>query len=151
MRKYIIALVVIISTACGGNQYGNFDSAEVSYVSNDGQESITVTSSQLGSTKEEAIFFAKRLAFQNLFFRGIANSPFNKPLIGINELEESKKHKNYLSTFYNKRMGTFITYSNESVSKVKGGRKRANVNMTINMLALKKDLEEHQVIKKFGL
>lgn len=151
MKKQIVLILTVLLASCGSNTYGNFDSAIVNYVSNNGQESITVSSSQIGGNQDEAIFFAKRLAFQNLFFRGISNSPFNKPLIGINEQLESKKHKDYLNTFYNKRMGTFITYSSESVSKIKGGGKLARVDMTINMLALKKDLEEHRIIKKFGL
>ncbi len=151
MKKSIALILIVLLASCGSTSYGNFDSAMVNYVSNNGQQSLTVSSSQVGGNQDEAIFFAKRLAFQNLFFRGISNSPFHKPLIGINEQEESRKHKDYLTTFYNQRMGTFITYSSESVSKVKGGGKLARVDMTINMLALKKDLEEHQIIRKFGL
>ena len=152
MKKQIILLIVtFLIVSCGGNKYGSFDSAIVNYVSSKGQESLTVSSTQLGKNEEEAIFFAKRLAFQNLFFRGISNSPFKKPLIGINEQKESEKYRNYLNTFYNNRMGTFITYASESVSKVKGGDWVARVDMTINMLALKKDLEEDRIIKKFGL
>lgn len=149
MKKLI--LLIILSTACGGNKHAGFDSARVNYVSNDRLESLTVRSLDMGENHEEAIFNAKKLAFQNLFFRGISNSPFNKPLIGINEQTEYKKHKSYLNSFYAKRMGTFITNSSESVSKVKGGRRLARIDMTINMKALQKDLEEHQVIKKFGL
>lgn len=150
MRKLIL-IAILFSTACGGNKNATFDSAKVNYISNDRLESITVSSSDIGENNEEAIFKAKKLAFQNLFFRGILNSPFNKPLLGINEQGKFKKHKDYLNSFYTKRMGTFITDTNESVSKIKGGQRMARVKMTINMLALRKDLEEHQVIKKFGL
>ncbi len=150
MKKTMILLVILLA-ACGGNKHANFDSAQVNYVTNDRLESITVSSSDIGENEEEAIFNAKKLAFQNLFFRGISNSPFNKPLIGINEQTEYKKHKDYLNSFYTNRMGTFITSSHESVSKVKGGGRLARIDITINTLALQKDLEEHQVIKKFGL
>ncbi len=150
MRKLIMLLAVLL-TACGGNKNVGFDSARVNYVSNDRLESITVHSLDTGKNDDEAIYNATKLAFQNLFFRGISNSPFNKPLIGINEQEEFKKHKDYLNSFYAVRMGTFITRSSESTSKIKGGDRLAKVNMTINMQALQKDLEEHRVIKKFGL
>ncbi|MDC6366667.1 MULTISPECIES: hypothetical protein [Flavobacteriaceae] len=149
--KKLIVLQFMFLMACGSNKHADFDSAQVNYVSNDKLESITVNSTDSGENQEEAIYNAKKLAFQNLFFRGISNSPFNKPLISINEQAAFKKHKTYLNAFYSKRMGTFITNSHESISKVRGGRRLAKVNMTINMLALRKDLEEHQVIKKFGL
>ncbi|PCJ91949.1 MAG: hypothetical protein COA50_15995 [Flavobacteriaceae bacterium] len=150
MRKLIL-IAIFFSTACGGNKNATFDSAKVNYISNDRLESLTVSSSDFGVNNEEAIFMAKKLAFQNLFFRGIPNSPFNKPLLSINEQVEFKKHKDYLNSFYSSRMGAFITNTSASVSKIKGGQRRARVNMTINMLALQKDLEEYQVTNKFGL
>ncbi|PWL38105.1 hypothetical protein DKG77_07375 [Flagellimonas aquimarina] len=149
--KKTITIMVLLLMACGSNKHGDFDSAEVNYISNDRLESLTVSSFDIGENQEEAIFNAKRLAFQNLFFRGISNSPFNKPLIGINEHVEYKKHKDYLNSFYNSRMGTFITNYTQSVSKVKRGKRSARIDMTINMLALRKDLEENGIIKKFGL
>ena len=150
MKKLFVCSVLFL-TACGGSQHASFDSALVSYVANDKRETLTVKSTDIGENENVALFNAKKLAFQNLFFRGIPNSPFNKPMIGINEKEKFKANKAYLDTFFNQRMGTFITNSNESVSKVKGGRKMAKITLTINMLALEKDLEEHNVIKKFGL
>jgi len=149
--KNLIIFVVVLLAACGSNKHADFVSARVNYVSNDRLESITISSTDVGKNDEEAVFNAKKLAFQNLFFRGISNSPFHKPLLGINEQVEYRTHKAYLNTFYTKRMETFITSAYESVSKIKGGQKLARIDMTINMLALQKDLEEHQVIEKFGL
>jgi len=150
MKKFIILLGLCL-VSCGSNQHASFDSAKVRYVANDRRESITVNSTDIGYKTEDALFNAKKLAFQNLFFRGIANSPFNTPLIGINEQAEFKEHKGYLNSFYEERMGTFIIQSSESVSKLKGGKRLAKIEMTINMLALRKDLEENRIIKKFGL
>lgn len=149
--KKLILITILLSAACSSSKNAGFNSAKVNYVSSDGRETITLSSSDIGKNSEEAIFKAEKLAFQNLFFRGIANSPFNKPLVGINEQAQYKKYREYLDSFYATRMGTFIIYSNESVSKVKGGGKLARVDLTINMLALQKDLEENRVIKKFGL
>ena len=93
---------------------------------------------------------AQRLAFKNLFFRGVPNSPYKDPLLGINESHQYEEHRKYLNEFYKERMHTFINKSSESISREKQGTK-AVVSLTINMRALKKDLQEKDLMPKFGL
>ena len=153
MKKLLgLVLLALIAGSCKStNQNAQVASARVRYMGNEARNTLTVNSMDYGSNNEEAIYNAKRLTFQNLFFRGVAGSPFNDPLIGINEQEEYKKHKDYLSDFYQNRMESFILNSREKVEKVKGGQRKANITLTVNLRALRQDLEDKQVIKKFGL
>ncbi len=129
----------------------DLSSAQVNYLENEGRNTVSVLSIDYGDNENQAVFNARKLAFQNLFFRGISGSPFNDPLIGIDEREEHSKHKTYLTDFYSNRMESFILGSSKRLEKVKGGRKRASVSLKINLRALRKDLEDKKIIKKFGL
>ncbi|MEO1030856.1 MAG: hypothetical protein AAFX55_05600 [Bacteroidota bacterium] len=149
--SYILLLMsFLVLSNCGSSKEAEFTSARVKYISNNEYETLTLSSVDSGSDKEEAIYKAQKLAFQNLFFRGVPNSPYNKPLIGLNESESYKKHKGYLNDFYNGRMQTFITNSTDFIDK-KGPGVTATVNLTINMRALKKDLQNNNLTQKFGI
>ncbi|GAA3614883.1 hypothetical protein Q4Q39_02395 [Flavivirga amylovorans] len=148
--KILFIFFVLVLIACGGSKHAEFTSAKVKYVSNNDFETLRLSSIEVGSNKEEAIYNAQKLAFQNLFFRGIPNSPYKKPLISLNEAEAYKKHKKYLNDFYNGRMQTFITNSTDFINK-KGAGVTATVNLIINMRALRKDLQNNNLMQKFGI
>ncbi|MEA1785137.1 hypothetical protein U1E44_03465 [Arenibacter sp. GZD96] len=149
VRIFILAMV--LASCKGTNKNAQVASARVIYLSSEARNTVTLRSMDFGNNEVEAIYNAKKLSFQNIFFRGVASSPFNDPLIGIDEQAAYKTHKEYLTDFYENRMESFIIRSNESVEKVKGGSRQANVTLTINLRALRKDLEDKKVIRKFGL
>ncbi|HSI70847.1 MAG TPA: hypothetical protein VK941_11480 [Gillisia sp.] len=154
MRSSLIISLLLLSylfISCGGSKkHAEFTSARVTYVSNSDRETLTLRSTEVGSSKENAIYNAQKLAFQNLFFRGVPDSPFRKPLISVNEDEAYKKHRDYLNEFYNGRMQTFITNSSEFLNE-KGPGTTATVNLTINMRALRQDLQNNNLMQKFGI
>ncbi|NAS14323.1 hypothetical protein [Poritiphilus flavus] len=152
MRKSIGLVIFILLLSCkSAGSHTDLSSARVKYLTSQGRNSLTVQSTDLGNNQDQAIFNAKKLAFQNLFFRGISGSPFNDPLIGINERQGYKANETYFKEFYSGRMESFILSSSENLEKVKGGQKLAKVTLQINLRALRKDLEDKSVIKKFGL
>lgn len=154
MRNSVLLSLLLLSfllISCGGSKkHSEFTSAKVSYVSNDDRETLTLRSTEVGSSEEEAIYKAQKLAFQNLFFRGVPESPFRKPLIGLNEQEAYERHRDYLDEFYDGRMQTFITDSKEFLNK-EGRGTTATVNVTINMRALRQDLQNNNLMQKFGI
>lgn len=154
MRNLILLSLLLLSflfISCGGSKkHSEFTSAKVSYVSNNDRETLTLRSTEVGSSEEEAINKAQKLAFQNLFFRGVPESPFNRPLISLNEEEAYEKHRSYLNDFYDGRMQTFITDSKEYLNK-EGPGTTATVDLTINMRALRKDLQNNNLMQKFGI
>ena len=142
--------LLLILAGCKSSENAVLNSGRVAYISNEGLETLTLRSTDYGANEEEAIENAKRLAFQNLFFRGVPNSPYKDPMLGINERDKYKEHDDYLKTFYKNRMYTFINRSSELVSDEKRTT-QATVSLTINMRALKKDLQENDLMSKFGL
>lgn len=144
---------IFLLWSCGGAKTDyNFNSAKVSYLSSEGLETLSVRSIGLGDNEEQAKYQAERLAFENLFFRGISLSPYSKPLVGIDEKEHLQKHAGYFNDFFGGRMQTFILSSSQSTPKQKSkGTTRLTMDLKINTKSLKKDLEEHGVIRKFGL
>ncbi len=147
----IVFLLLLLSCGSSKTDY-NFASGKVAYLSSEGMETISVRSSGIGKDETQAKYQAERLAFENLFFRGISSSNYNKPLVGIDEKEQLQKHANYFNEFFNRRMQTFILSSFQSTPKQKSkGVVHLTMDLKINTKSLKKDLEENGVIRKFGL
>jgi hypothetical protein len=94
---------------------------------------------------------AEKNAFKVLLFRGVPGTELNIPLIE-NESEVTSRYKKYFDDlFVNGKYKTFLMSSTESsnLMKVKG-TKKINVDVKINYNSLRKDLEQNQVIRRFG-
>jgi hypothetical protein len=88
-----------------------------------------------------------------LLFRGLPESEQKIALIGTNESNEKEKHKDYFNNFYiDKRYKTFMMSSipTSNLTRHKGGKKSISVDVKINLVSLRKDLEENNIIRKFG-
>lgn len=152
MKLFTTVICLLLITGCkSGKTDSGIASGQVQYLNSDGRNSVTLSSNEIGNNDKEAVFNAKKQAFQNLFFRGLVSSPFSSPLIGTNEEKGYLDHRAYLDDFYTNRMESFITSSSEEIQRIKGGKRQANVRMNINIKALRKDLEDRGVIQKFGL
>lgn len=95
---------------------------------------------------------AQKSAIKTILFKGIANSSsLNVPLVA-NESQSLAEYKDYYDNLLNKGFyKTFILSSQESgVSKNPNGKNKLVLVMKINVNALRRDLEQHSVIRKFG-
>ena len=110
---------------------------------------ITVRSSGIGNTQEKAQIAAEQNAFNTLFFRGFPNSSQKTPLIDYNEASIKQQYNTYFDELYGKsrRYRTFVIYS-QAVGDYTN--KLQNVEISINLRALRSDLEHAGVIRKFG-
>jgi hypothetical protein len=128
-------------------------SAEVNFLS-EATGTITVRAIGYGKNKAEAIDNAEINALDVLLFRGIPESTQKDPLISTNSDEVKSKNKDYFDNFYaGKQFKTFINSAiptTEDLIKNKGGKKSIAVDIKINIKALKLDLEEKKIIRKFG-
>ena len=84
-------------------------------------------------------------------FRGIPGTEQNIPLVE-NEQESKSKHVKYFENFFEK--GYYKTFMMSSIissklSKSNSG-KTITLNVKININSLRKDLEQNQIIRKFG-
>mgnify|MGYP006143240887 FL=1 len=145
----VIITIVLVTTSCSMK---TIPSAEVNYIS-DKDGTVTIRTIGYGSNQEDAIEDAEKNAFTVLLFRGLPESEQKNALVGTNESEEIEKNKDYFTKFYNdKRYRTFIMFSvpTSDLIKHKGGKKSIAVDIKINLIALRKDLEQNNVIRRFG-
>jgi hypothetical protein len=138
-----------IASSCS---YKTLPTSEVNYLSG-GDGTIAMRAIGIGVNNEDAINDAEKNVFDVLLFRGLPKSEQKVPLIGTNEAEEKNKHKDYFNKFYSeKRYKTFVMSSipTNDITKQKGGKKSIATDIKINLVALRKDLEQNNIIRKFG-
>jgi hypothetical protein len=114
---------------------------------------ITVRSIGTGNNKENAIIKSEINAITILLFRGVPSSQQNTPILSIDETEAKKTYKKYFDElFIQGRYKTFIMSSIPVGIFTKHGRAERDipVDITINLKALKNDLENHGIVRKFG-
>jgi hypothetical protein len=144
--------LIIFMTVANSCSYKTMPTAEVNYLTGkDG--TITMRAIGIGVNSEDAIYDAEKNAINVILFRGLPESEQKVALVGTNEAEEKNKHKDYFNKFYSeKRYKTFIMSSipTSDLIKHKGGKKSIATDIKINLVALRKDLEQNNIIRKFG-
>jgi hypothetical protein len=145
--------LIIILAICCGREVTILPSAEVNFLS-EGDGTITMRAIGTGNNQEEAIADAEKNAFDVILFRGLPESKQKMALIGTDEKEQKTAFKEYFSDLYgNSRYKTFVMSSIPTSDLIKqpDGKKNIAVDVKINFNALRTDLEQHNIIRKFGL
>lgn len=127
-------------------------SAQVNFLYKDAQGVIGVKSLGFGTNRSKAIADAQKNAFNVILFKGIPGTELNVPLIP-NESTARKQHGDYFTNFFEKEYyNMYMMSSTESSNliKVKGGGQKIFVDIKINYVSLRRDLEQNNVIRKFG-
>jgi hypothetical protein len=126
-------------------------SAEVNFLYKEATGTIAVRSVGYGKNQTEAVADAQKNAFNIILFKGLPGTDLNIPLIE-NENDASSKYSNYLKKFFDEgNFKTFMMSSTESSNLIKmKGIKKITVDVKINYNSLRKDLEQNQLIRKFG-
>jgi hypothetical protein len=149
LSSIVIVSFLLIISSCS---FKTMPSAEVNYISSK-EGTITMRAIGFGTNQVDAIIDAEQNSFNVLLFRGLPESEQKNGLIGTNESTEKAKYKDYFRKFYtDKRYKTFLMYSipTSNLTRHKGGKKSIAVDVKINLLSLRKDLEENNIIRKFG-
>jgi hypothetical protein len=109
----------------------------------------TISSTQIIESTENSITLDVKaanpeyVAVNQLLFRGFPNSNQTIPLISTSEIEIQKQFPTYFKDlFQSNRYKSFITSS----TKNSNGSHR----ITINLKAIRLDLEQNSIIRKFG-
>ncbi len=142
-------LFVLFLTSCS---YQTVPTASVNFVSGS-NGTITMRAIGFGINTEEAINDAEKNAMNVLLFRGLPESEQKVALVGTNETEEIAKHQDYFTKFFeDMRYKTFVMSSINTTELIvkKDSKKSIAVDIKINYLALRKDLEQNNIIRKFG-
>ncbi len=151
MKKIILSTIVaILIFACKTTTTPLV--ADVTYKSYNNQI-MNVESIGYGSKESDALENAKKNAIDVILFRGVPNSSLNTPLVGTTESVAKQKHESYFEEFYkNRRYSSFITQaiSQTPFKKLENGSKGLKATVKVNIQALRTDLENNGVIRKFG-
>lgn len=153
MKKTLLIFSVFIFTcSCSPKISSQGIAATVEFVNHDEEGTITVRSSGYGEKITNASYTAQRNAFYVLLFKGVPGSKLKMPLIE-NEYEANQKNGDYLDNLLNKGGYSKFTVSstnNYPAQKEKGGGYGVSLNVKINYNSLRKDLEQNNLIRKFG-
>lgn len=130
---------------------GNTYSGQVNYVGKDANGTIIVSSIGYGSKLTSAVTDAQYNAFNILLFKGLPGTELNVPLVE-NENESKVKHPDYYNRLFNQ--ANYISYimssSTNSDGKKVNGTVMAIIELKINYNSLRKDLEQNNIIRRFG-
>lgn len=152
MRKYLIICLSIFGLQeCSPKIYQHSYSAQVVFLNKDEEGTINLNSMGFGKDENAAIIDAQINAFNTILFKGIPSTDLSVPLIE-NENDAKSKHNEYFTKLFGQGFyQTFLMTStlHEAPAKVKGG-KLCSVDLKINFKALRIDLEQNNIIRKFG-
>lgn len=118
---------------------------------NSSSQQIIVSVEGIGNSEGEAIYNGELKMIKTLLFQGIPDTNYSLPL--INESEENVMNNNpfYFERFYTDKYKNFIV-SNQVLSNTKSkGVHVLRMEIVVNTSALRRDLEQNNVIRKFGL
>ena len=120
---------------------------------NEREGTITIKSTGTGYTARRARLDAERQAVYNLLFRGYPDSQQKTPLIGYQEADIKRQHSDYFTLMFGKTELGQNRYRSFIISSRLSGRfsgKQQDVDVTIKLRALRSDLEQRGIIRKFG-
>ena len=144
---FIIAIIGLHSCSPKLQPY----SAEVNFLYKEATGTIAVKSTGFGKNQTDAVSDAQKNAFKVILFKGLPGTELNVPLIE-NENDAKSKHSDYFKKFFEQgNYKTFMMSSTESSNLINmKGYKKITVDVKINYNSLRKDLEQFQLIRKFG-
>ena len=147
MLRHCLFIICLLTT------YSISGQNKVNFLS-DGSNTLSLRVTAYGKKAKEAIENSEQAAVRTILFRGIPGSnQVENPLIGVNEEKIQKEHKAYFKElFEEKRCSSFIlsTVPVSKFSKDATKKKCIVADIKVNLQALRSDLEQHKVIRKFG-
>jgi hypothetical protein len=147
----LAGMLLALSQAC---KTTTVPSGETRYIRSSNQgDLIEVQARGYGRNEREAIADAEKKALETLLFTGLTGSPQQYPL--VNDPKARQTH----SAYFNKLIEggeyrSYLTTSNPMASKAekdkRTGQKTILVTLEINVFALRRELEQSIVTRKFG-
>lgn len=132
----------------------NYPSGEVIYMSDHSERNVIALQSKgYGKNYNEAIIDAEKRAVEQLLYRGVANSSSNLPILPISGV--STAQKNQIEQYFRElAYRKHLTYIQRSEVKDRDKPARmviSEVMVKIDLLSLRRDMEQLGIIPKFGL
>lgn len=144
--KTIICCCILFLSGCNSSQKVYSCRCRVNNT-----DKIVLRTTGYGNTERNAELDACRYAIEQILFRGIPDSDLHTPLISTNEQEVRTSNSNYFKELFDKgRYASFISFAPIVESGVKRGTHWVVCDVTVNLRALRSDLENNKIIRKFG-
>jgi len=147
-----ICLCLFVFTQTTQARRPAYSPTSVVFVSGD-NSTITMRATATGGSQQEALNNAEMNAIDVILFRGVPESTQRMALVSSNESKEMMDNHPYFTEFYNgKRYKSFIISSNPvgGFTKLKGRQIQTTADVKINVVNLRRDLEQAGVIRRFG-
>lgn len=114
---------------------------------------LSVSSSGFGRKKSDCMKDAYKEAFSAILFQGIPGSQYELPLVADGDKKDHPAIKSLLDEGYMNFVAESSTISDSKKTKRKDGARGLMIvqKITVNYEALRKYLEQNQIIKKFGI
>ena len=154
MKNTTSQLLLLLALLAAFAACKTFPSAEVAYVSVANQgDLLKMTAVGYGATKREVVADAERRAFETLLFKGLVGSPVQYPMVTdpnarqaqkayFTKLLDDKGYRNHLAS---------VSPSGKPRYDKRSRRRLASVTLDINLFTLRRDLEQHNITRTFGL
>jgi hypothetical protein len=148
----VVLIVLSVSYSCSHKLHQQQPySAQVTFLNKDEVGTITVNSKGFGKNENAAIVTAQTNAFNVILFKGIPGTDLNVPLIE-NETDAKAKNIEYFNKFFDQGYyQSFLMSSTLSENSIKSkDGVYSSIDLKINYNSLRKDLEQNNIIRKFG-
>lgn len=125
--------------------------AEVNFLYKEANGTIVVKSIGYGKNQRDAVSDAQKNAFSVILFKGLPGTELNVPLVENESVAKSKHASYFKNLFEDAYYKSFMMSSTESSNLIKiKGNKKISVDVKINFNSLRKNLEQNQLIRRFG-
>jgi hypothetical protein len=144
----LLAMLCVVASSCARRAAPGFSSAEVQYLGQTEPGTTYVQARGCATAGGTAAITQQAVvnAFETLLFRGVPGSEVNKPLVP-DEVTARTQHAAYWQEFYGGRCRTFLTSLSEAGPRA---HNCAQLTLKINHVALRLDLEQHGIVRRFG-
>ncbi len=150
LPDFFTLICLALLASCNSSK---MSTGEVNYLSSSEQGTLLVSAAGYGASKAAAIANAEAAAFKNLIFRGIPGSQYHLPMVP-DEASARKHHGSYFTKLLDgSGYKSFLMLSEEmsAFSPARKNQKNILMKVKINVDALRRDMEQNGVVRKFGL
>ena len=148
----VLGLLLLLNACKSPSQPVPFErTGAVTFTGKEEMGTIMLYAEGIGSNLEEAIGHAERNALENLLFKGIPGSNQRQPLVPSEQEALSKNPAYFENLIRNRGYQRFVMES--SIRENRSGKESNWVKQFIkfDLANLRKDLEQHNIIRKFGI
>lgn len=150
--RFTLAVLTASALACTSTSpVAHRNEVRMVQVENNTPGTLWLQATGHGRNEATAVLDSEKAAFTGILFRGIPGSAWTRPLVA-DEAASRREHDDFYATFLDGRgYAGFILASRQGpLNKVQGWKRLENT-LHVDMNGLRQHLEQHKIIRPFGL